>query len=201
MKHRARIGIITLITILASHCVSTSQDPSAPLVFQPTTVIPTNFTSQLMTDEARVEVPDQALGVAVVYRPWAELRAGPGAEFPLLDQTLPKEVIVLVIAKHDDTWLKVLAPESGLVGWAHAKALTKKVRDGVRFNIPTRPLQKLTAVRTINTAYPFPNRDDQVTVNIGKGVTFYQIREIGDKALVLLPATQSLLWLAKKDAQ
>lgn len=69
----------------------------------------------------RVRIDAQQL--AVVAAPVAELRSGPGANFPASASIAQGHLLILEDAK--DNWYEVVVKSQGLKGWAEADALEK----------------------------------------------------------------------------
>lgn len=194
----SQLSIRTLLCLLLTSCSSTPPAPPPAIVIQPASILPETFTKQpSQPANPYLHIPERVLGVALIDRPKAELRQGPGFQFQLEDRLLPHGTRVVIIER-SSFWRRVFAPEYKTWGWVHYQTL-KMVdeKDGL-MTFDARRLPKVFAVRPIETAYNFGNLS-KLKVTIPKGAGFTKIRERGGKVLVVVPETRSLLWLAKED--
>lgn len=197
---RIQISIRALLCFSLAACSTPRSEPDTPqtLDIQSASILPEYFTkSGLKDDHTFFRIPEQALGLALIKRPKAELRQGPGLHFELEENLLPQGTRVFIIER-SAFWRRVFAPDLKIWGWVHRKTLRMAEQKDALLTVNPRGLPKVFAARPIETAYNFGNLSE-LKVSIPKGAGFLKVRERGDKVLVILPDTRSLLWLAKKD--
>ena len=146
-----------------------------------------------------LEVSPGLLLLSEIIRPRAYLRQGPGTRYEVGDQILAKGSRVIVQAQVG-VWRKVQVMADGRVGWIHSKAVSEPVLNKSFIRVEPKSLPTVSTIRPVATAESFPERD-RIAVSIPKGTVFCSLRTSQDGFLVLLPPTQSVLWLSKKDAK
>lgn len=169
------------------------------------TVLPAAFTAALDPAAAPgdLSIPGSMLSYAEVTRPRAQVRAGPGTQFEVEDQVLAQGTEVLVL-KASGVWRKVLVPGTWRKGWVHHQALAARPFGDAAANraltIDASVLPTVLAVRPIGEALTYPAKAS-VKVAIPKGAMFRSLMDDDSATLVLLPETNSVLWISRKDVQ
>jgi hypothetical protein len=169
---------------------------------QPTTIIPESFNQSLggaLPAAESVVVPKNMLSTSVVARPRAEVRAGPGAQFELLDMVLPKGAPVLLFTRVG-VWQKVIIPKTWEKGWVHHQALAEPALNRDRMTVTVRELPTVLALHPIQKAYSFPGMQP-IPVAVPRGAMFRMLMHSGWGTLVWLAETNSVMWVSKKDVR
>ena len=146
-----------------------------------------------------IQVAPGLLLLSEIIRPRAYLRQGPGTHYEVGDQILAKGSRVIVQAQVG-IWRKVQVMADGRVGWLHSKSVSDPVLNKSFIRVESKSLPTVSTIRPVGMAESFPERE-RIAVSIPKGTVFSSLRMSQEGILVLLPPTQSVLWLSKKDAK
>lgn len=175
--------------------------PARVTILKSETILPLVFGTglEVRADAARFIVPGEMLVAAKVSRPRAEVRSGPGAQFDLEEFVLTQGTSVLLFDRVG-VWQKVFVPGNGRRGWVHHQTLAEgeALKDPVTLEVEDLPT--LLATKPIAAARSFPEREP-VKVEIPKGAMFRSVSYHGDAALVVVPGTDSVMWVSRKDVQ
>ena len=177
----------------------TPESPN-PIVKQ-STVLPGQFVRGVGEETTQTEVlqiPGSLIRMARVIRPQAELREGPGTQFPLNDELLRHGDRIFVFDQLG-VWQKVIVEKTGQRGWLHNKTIEENRLVGTvavpRLKVPT-----VIVLETISQAYQYPD-EKPVEVKIPRGAVFYTFRRELDKRLVWIAETNSVIWLPERNVR
>jgi hypothetical protein len=207
------VATILLVAALAAACASPGAPEAAPVAafvgppaprvaaLQPRTALPRAFPMELRRDaDVTLTVPPGMLQVAVVERPRAELRQGPGGQFDLADVVLGKGTPVVVL-EQVGVWCKVLtAGRAPVGGWAHAQALGEIALSRAPIQLDASRLPTVLAAHLVPSVESYPGRE-RVATAIPRGALFRSLLVGEVDALVWLPETDSVMWISRKDVQ
>jgi SH3-like domain-containing protein len=196
-----------MLLSLAGCTTTAPQEPPAapvavrvpPAVLQPTTVVPENFARELSGPTSALVVPAQMLRTSAIARPRAEVRSGPGAQFDIEEFVLEQGTTVILFDKIG-VWQKVLAIGSWKKGWVHQATLAApEPREGA-VTLDAQLLPTVMATHSIDAVKRYPD-GAPVKVRIPTGAMFRSLSFDGAAALVVLPETNSVMWVSRKDVQ
>lgn len=164
------------------------------------TVLPPSF-AQTLPDagERRLLVPAEMLTVSEIVRPKAEVRGGPGVQFELADKVLVQGTAVLVFDKVG-VWRKIVVMATSQTGWVHAQTLAEPKPSDVPMLVDPRRLPTVLAMREVEQVRSFPAQNP-VKTKVPKGAMFRSLMYADAGTLVLLPETNSVMWISGKDVQ
>ncbi len=165
------------------------------------TILPEAFARELPAGEnpGTITVPGEMLRVSAVARPRAEVRSGPGAQFDLEEFVLEQGDPV-VLFDRIGVWQKVLAIGTWKKGWVHAATLAAPEARKDALTLETRLLPTVLAMHPIDAAKRYPE-GTAINVVIPKGAMFRSLMFNGAAALVMLPETNSVMWVSRKDVK
>lgn len=184
------------------------EDPSSGLAVQAVTVLPSAMKKghhgllPVSLDRPEVEVLQVPPGLVLlgeVMRPRAYLRRGPGTQFEVGDQLLPKGSQVL-IQTEVGAWKKVQVLRDGQIGWIHTRALAASKPNETPLRIAFKNLLTVSTMKMVRSGESYPSRE-RLPLSIPKGTIFTSLRSNREGHLVWLSTTNSVLWLSRKDAQ
>lgn len=170
-------------------------DPNGTLLEK--TVLPKGFAREIAA--GRITIPGDMISVSAVTRPRAEVRSGPGAQFDLEEFVLEQGTPVVLFDRFG-VWQKVLAIGSWKRGWVHAATLGDAVKRREPLTLETKLLPTVLALRPIEVAKTYPE-GNPLKVDVPKGALFHSLMFSGPTALVVLPETNSVMWVSRKDVQ
>lgn len=190
-----------LLLGLSAGC-ATPPPPAAPIPvpqkLTAATVLPQTFEQRLALEpKGSAIVPPNMVYLSTVERPRAEIRTGPGVQYELLDASVPRGSQVLVLGRYG-VWRKVLLPGSWRKGWVHSQALSAPKANERALSVSMQSLPTVVVVHGVDSVQSFPAATP-LKVSIPKGAQFRQLRRDERGALVWLPETNSVMWLARKD--
>lgn len=207
------LGYLLILLLISLSCatpakfapeVAERQDSIKPLVtsIEAKTIIPRSFDRQpISLDPSHlVKIPKQLLSAAMIVRPRAELRMGPGSTFDLLDSILEENDKVMIF----DTigvWSKIVSLRLGIGGWVHKKvlALDESAPDS-NIEVATKLLPTVIAIEAVTHMYSYGDLA-KIPVRIGKGSQFIALRKIGGRTLVWLADTNSVAWISEEQVK
>lgn len=168
---------------------------------QPKTILPDTFDHALTPEKASqtITVPGAMLRTSQISRPRAEVRSGPGTQFDLEEFVLEQGAPVLLFDKIG-VWQKVLVVGTWKKGWVHTATLAPSEPRKAALTLEARLLPTVSAMHPIDGAKRFPD-EAAIKVEIPKGTMFRSLMFNGHAALVVLPETNSVMWVSRKDVQ
>ena len=177
-----------------------SENSPAPVArLRAETVLPARFGSNF--EEPRVGtkifVPPSLLRISTVKRPRADVRNGPGTQFDLEDFVLPNGAKVLVFDRVG-VWQKIVAIDLKKRGWVHYQSLGEISPTKEALTVEMRLLPTALAMHAIAAAATFPAKTG-LKVMIPKGAMFRTLAFDESDALVVVPTTNSVMWVSRKD--
>lgn len=202
------IGVVWIGAVWLGACASTeepSQIITSPITVDAVkseTILPRRF-DRGIADQANaigeLVVPANLMRAHKIVRPKAELREGPGTQFPLNDQLLVRGDRIFVF---DDlgVWRKVVVDGADKVGWVHYQTVGSDVESNATFRVPTRKLPTVIVLNTIDEVHTFPHLVPK-SVKIPKGAMFYMLMKTVEKRLVWIPETNSVMWIPGRDVR
>lgn len=146
----------------------------------------------------KIRVGRGALEVAVINRPFSEVRVGPGAEFDLTDYVLAEKTQVVVLDQ-SGYWRKVVNSKMQTPGWVHVQSMTRSTLNDAPVVLSLRFLTSLLTVKPISTAGQFPTLAS-VNAQYPRGAQFFLLRRQGRKQLVYLPNIRTVAWIDQGEA-
>lgn len=154
------------------------------------------FNFQKTSEDPTLVVPNYMLQGAVVARPTAELREGPGAQFHLKGSMLRKGE-PLIVFEQVGNWSKVYVLKTGESGWVHKQASApSKLTTLVA--IKAKSLPRVFARTDIENVQSFDlDHGEQVTIPKGSGLSLLRLLE--DKVLVWSFPLSSPYWVNRQD--
>jgi SH3-like domain-containing protein len=175
-------ALYCFLAVLLYSCVAERSELDSLVFAQKTTI-----------DASEIALPQGTVMVAVVKRPRAELRVGPGSAFILGNSILVKGTHVVVISRKKP-WVKVYVPSLKKAAWTHSGYLSPSEPNDSQRTISVAAFSVVFARNKIEYAFEYPSRK-RIKVMIPKGRGFAKIRE--DKKQVLIYASEAggLLWL------
>jgi hypothetical protein len=191
--------IVILFSMVGCIPWTSSTPKSLPILsvqsVQPRTVIPVALAAENQNESTLLQIPNSLLSFSHVTQPAAEMREGPGSQFPLQGVLLETGDRVLVL-DHYRKWVKVFQGDTGRSGWMHQQSLTPLSTQTGSFTVDTRALEALvvTPGRSL-MSYP-----DQaiVPLPIPVGRVFFVLKKEKKRSLVWLPESQSVAWVSNQ---
>jgi hypothetical protein len=190
---RRAAGLFLLITGCSTAPSSKIQKPE---IVAEKTVLPKTFDQ--VDPTKKILASDDLVDIASIGRKTAELRQGPGIEYPLVDQPLKMGDPVVLYQKIGN-WQKIISPYKDIIGWVHVKTLSSSQKGEKLIELDTAKLPRIFAVRDISVAWD--QQDRKLQVDIKKGSSFSALKQTDHLVLVFLPQTNSAIWLRQRDAQ
>lgn len=184
----------------AGHHGKVKQRHLATTTLSRETKLPAAFGKPLSSSKpGLVQVPAGMLLMSEISRPRAELRTGPGIQFELADKILTQGTKVIVFMKVG-VWAKVIVPGNWQSGWVHGQTLAPTQLNAKVIVIDMSRLPTVLALHPVDSAASFPAQT-KLSVEIPKGAMFRSLRFAENDALIYLPATNSVMWMSRKDVQ
>ena len=180
---KSKQSVLYLLFALALHSCVAQRSELDPLVFAKKTTISTS----------EIELPKGTVMVAVVTRPRAELRVGPGSTFILGNSILVKGTNLVVISRKKP-WVKVYVPGLKKTAWTHSGYLSPSEPNGSQRTISVAAFSVVFALNKIEYAFEYPS-GKRIKVMIPKGRGFAKIREDKKRVLIYAGEAGGLLWL------
>lgn len=201
----------TLLTLLLLPCLtffSCVSDPSDgpntvvdSLDIFPQTEVPDTLKSKRSIEglPKRLVFMPGLLLVSTVERPRAEIRSGPGHEYPLLDHMLDTRSLV-VIYQQVGQWRKILSPTNQIQGWVHGAVLGKITLNTNRIALDSFLIPTVTLTKRINSVYDYDTLQP-IAVKWSRGSMFLLLAENSLRKLVWLPKANGVFWINRGDAE
>jgi hypothetical protein len=180
---------------------STDAGISTPLLLLPQTTLPAVFLKDEITKQhdRPLVIASSMLTVAMVMRPSAEIRQGPGGQYELIDLVLPHLSKVLVM-EQVGVWRKIVVRDTWQRGWVHSLALSKPVPSTKPLTMSSSLLPTVITVREVREVYDFPSRK-KIAASIPKGTNFRSLRRDDFGSLVLVFENGTVMWLSRQDVR
>lgn len=201
-----RIALLVLTAAISGCRTAEEKGPrpaaidTSKIQLEAKTVVPASFQHQFRSrNDKALAIPPGVVRVAEVVRPRAEVRGGPGVEYPLHDWIL-REGARLLVYDSVGVWRKVIPPEKGRAGWVHEGVLSQQTVNEQAVTLPGESLPTVIAVKPIKTAWTFPE-EKTVEVTIPKGTLFRTLRYGRKASLVWLENTNSLIWIDREEVR
>ncbi len=152
-----------------------------------------------LTHEKMVYFPPDLFDESFIIRPRAELRTGPGTQFPLNEQVLSNETKVLVFERLG-VWRRVLAYETNVSGWVHHQTLAPTAPNENGIALSPSDLPNLVVLRRVTKVFLNPDFHPK-KVDIPRGWVFNWLCRRNKKYLVWIKETNSVVWLSEEDVR
>ena len=141
-------------------------------------------------------IPGNLLALCHVVSSHVELRTGPGTAYPINDQLLTYDSLVIEIEK-SGVWRKIAVLDSGVDGWVHYKQLKrKKLRNKSFIKVPIRSFPVVRTVKRIHKILDFKDQE-VIKVQIPENTPFLRLNAGKKGVLVWLSHTNSVAWISK----
>ncbi|SMF67114.1 SH3 domain-containing protein [Pseudobacteriovorax antillogorgiicola] len=191
LKRRLR-GLSLVFPVFLCHCTSTPK--TTPPVASKT--IPFD-SSDWLSENIPETIPfdTKILPVFQVSRRFAELRQGPGLEFPLLDKPLKQGELAIRLYRFQ-YWYKVVSPESGAKGWVHRKTLSKAKGVKKHIKLSSQALPNVFVSKPGAALYDYQSKK-KIDVSLPAGYRFKALNHKGPFVLIYLPKTHSVAWIKR----
>ena len=190
---------ITIFLVFIQTACLSSTDPRLSSVVADRTVIPESFSKgNSSPNDGPLEIPIQMFDVFNIEKQKVVMRIGPGTKFPLRDEIVLKNTLVLLLDTHG-IWRKVVVVNTNKVGWVHHHTI-KKIRPVGSIVLNSSALPKVFAIRRISKGWKYQSKKP-INVEIPKGYSFRYLRKNNEKVLVHLKGTNSIIWLDRKAVQ
>jgi len=199
-----RLVVSGLVALLCGACVfGSGRDASdvssnEVLRIRARTEVPAQAASAAtpLSPATSVIIPPSLVVTAWVVRPRAEIREGPGTEFPLRAEVITRGEEVVLFGRVA-VWQQVVAIGSGVRGWVHYQTLGRASANHAEIKLRSSLLPRVFAVRAIDSAYSWPEMK-ALPVAAPQGSMFVFLREQAGRRLVWLPENNSILWVDRK---
>lgn len=204
---RYSLSLIPALAFIVASCQTPSPASTASTAaaaaewaIQPETIVPAVFSRSLGdVGTHRLVIPATMLAVTAVARPRAELRAGPGVQFELGDALLTQGTELICFGRVG-VWQRVLVPGTWQRGWVHHQSLSAPKPSEHPMTVPNDLLPTVQTLRPIESVMSYPTKQP-LKVGIPHGAMFRTLTQNGNKYLVWLQDTNSVMWIARKDVQ
>lgn len=190
----------------SSYSHSDEEDTSfkEPLKISVVSIIPEKFSpaSSIKKRFEQIIFPVEFFDESEIVRPRAELRSGPGVQFPLKEDVLTKGTKVILFERLG-VWQKVLAYEGKgdrISGWVHYQTIKDSYKSQLEMTISVRDLPSLVVARKISKVYTNPSFDLK-KVEIPRGKVFNWLCRRNKKYLIWIAETNSVAWLLEEDVR
>ena len=166
---------------------------------EPRTLLPISFNNiDKFEKSIKLEVPVHLLDIYSIDKQRVAIRVGPGTQFPIRDQIVPKNTMALLLDRLG-VWRKIAIVESNKIGWVHFRAI-RKIEPTGSLIVKRSNLPMVFATRKISRGWDFKTRNE-INVDVPKGYSFRYLKKNENMILVHLNETNSILWLDSRVVQ
>ncbi|NRA44912.1 MAG: hypothetical protein HRU09_08160 [Oligoflexales bacterium] len=144
-------------------------------------------------------IPSDILALYKVVSSHVELRQGPGTAYPINDQLLSYDSLVLVI-ENSGVWRKIAVLDSNLSGWVHNRQIKKTlVKNLTVIKVPTRFFPVVRTVKKVKRIKDYSDKK-RIKVQIPTDTPLLRLNSGKKGVLVWLSHTNSVAWLSKNSS-
>jgi hypothetical protein len=199
LNTKIRIAYWTILglTLLQAACVSRPSGPEAVTLKETTITPPASQLKQI--DGLKLKIPRHLTRAYEIARKQAELRYGPGIQFPLKDRILTRDTLVLAYSQLG-IWRKIYIPQFHLEGWVHKDTIHPAVKAPDYITVPAEALPLVFAKDGHSQVLDYKTKN-RLSLAIPKGTPFHTLKKEGRMWLIYLPATQSIAWIHSRDVR
>ncbi len=201
-----RVGCAAAVLLGLAACVS-SGDESAdfdashllPLI-EPITKIPQAAPAkELGALPEMAEFDPGLVMMSRIDRPRAEVRLGPGPDYPLSDAVLTQDLQVITWQKVG-VWQKIVTLNGEIQGWVHSAALGKMSVNQQRLKLKVATFPIVSLVRDVTAVFDYASAEE-VQVVWPRGTMYVMLMENSRRKLLWVKNTNSVAWINREDAQ
>ncbi|MFW7382012.1 MAG: hypothetical protein ACOH5I_24615 [Oligoflexus sp.] len=185
---------LLLLSLIIGSCQHSQENNRLPI--NPHTIINENITALSPPNETLL-VPTEILKIAATSRPTVEVREGPGVQFPLLDQILVTNTLVVLINQHK-IWTKVYIPDRQTEGWVHQQTYQSMQNPPIFLELPLERLPLVSTRRRLRQIFDYQSKKP-LSFSAPKGHVFRCLAKQGNMFLIYLPETRSIAWIKAGD--
>ena len=164
---------------------------------QSRTIVPAEITAQNTIESSLLQIPNSLLSFSQVTQSAAEVREGPGSQFPIQALFLEPGDRVLILDQYQK-WVKIFHGDAGRSGWVHQQALTSTPISTGSFTVDTRSLETLFVQKKHGSQLASYPEQTVLPLAVPVGRMFFVLKKEKKRALVWLPESQSVAWLSSK---
>lgn len=171
MTSKLFVNLTFVVSLLLSGCQTHIPEKKQEIVAATTSLNP----QENPKSSEQLLVPSELVITAKTIRDLTELRSGPGSQFPLLDNLIEKNTLLILLAKYKK-WNKVYIPSLDVSAWIHQNQLHITRNLNRNINISTLTLPLVTSYTKIDTIYDYLNKKP-LNFPIPKGRGFRQLKK------------------------
>ena len=144
-------------------------------------------------------IPSDLLDLFTVVSAHVELRQGPGTTYPINDQLLNYDSLVVVI-ESNGVWRKIAVLNSETRGWVHHRQIKRKyLEKSVIVKIPIRFFPVVRTLRKVRNIRNYMDKE-RIKVSIPENTPLLRLNTGKKGVLVWLSHTNSVAWLSKNSS-
>lgn len=196
-KRALNYSVFFLLSLSFSNCSQDNKQLTEPVLIKTITEDLNVETAQPLPE--RLIVPAHIIPVYEVSRRHAEVRTGPGLQFPIAPRHLKKHDKVILLYTHK-YWMKIADPKSGKLGWVHKKTLTWTKPKTNIMTVSNRSLESVFVSDNFAPLYDYKSKK-RLSVMAPKGHPLKVFYSKGRHLLVYLPSTNSVAWIMKESVR
>ncbi|MFK7825556.1 MAG: hypothetical protein AB8G05_15505 [Oligoflexales bacterium] len=144
-------------------------------------------------------VPSKLLALHKVVSAHVELRRGPGTDYPINDQLLSYDSLVVEI-EESGVWRKIAVLDTEIAGWVHRKQIKRIPL--AKVTVIKLPIRLFPVVRTLKKIHKIRDFRDElgIKVAIPQDTPLLRLNKGKKGVLVWLSHTNSVAWLSKNSS-
>lgn len=191
--------LIMLITALNGCSTQQSNLITPNILMNKDSVYSNQSNKQNLSKDTKILVNNNLLDIRKVTINDTLIRTGPGHQYPIKDQILKLDTIVVGLSKYKE-WIKIIDSKSNHFGWVHQQSLSDQRPIKGQSKLSIYHLPRLHAISPIKFIYSI--RDIKpVEVKIYKGKHVFGLKFDSHRTLAWIPHSNTIAWLSNTQVQ